>query len=225
MSSIITAENLSFSYREHIVLNNLQLNVESGEYVSILGDNGSGKSTLIKLLLGELKADSGNITLFGESVESFSHWEHIGYLEQNAGNEVAGFPANVLEIVTANLYKEIGKFRLPNKAHKQKAKDALSKVEMLDYAYKQPSELSGGQLQRVMLARALVAEPKLIILDEPTNAMDSQSTKSLYEKLRELNSKGISLLIITHDISAAQEYSDCVLYLKDGKLVKEAHNV
>lgn len=223
MRKIVDVENLTFRYGNNPILENLDFTIFSGDFVSLIGDNGTGKSTLLKLLLGELYPNTGEIRLFDTNIQDFKEWSKIGYVPQNglAGN--AGFPATVEEIVMANLFSQIGIFRLPNKKHKELVASTLKLVGMEEFSKRMISQLSGGQLQRVLLARALVNSPTLMILDEPTTGVDSRNVSSFYELLASLNKKeNITILMVSHDIARASGYVSRTLCIEEGSLVEVA---
>ena len=213
MTKLIEVHGLGFSYQATRVLENIQFAVNPGEFIALIGANGTGKSTLLRLLLGELPPQQGSIKLFGEDIRSFRNWWRLGYLPQDSVALAAGFPANVLEVVAMSLYRKIGLFRLPGKKARQRALEALEKVGMQDYATRLISELSGGQIQRVMLARALAAGSELLLLDEPSNGMDADAVGQLYELLVELSRQGPAILMVTHDLVRAGHYVDRTLCL------------
>jgi len=204
---VLEVKNVSFSYGKQMVLEDINMQVRKGSFLGLVGPNGSGKSTFMKLLLGLLKADKGNIELFGRPVQSFRDWSRIGFVSQKANSFNSGFPATVFEVVAMGLYGKIGLFRFLKKEHKKKIKEAIGQVGMEQYMHKNIGRLSGGQQQRVFIARALVSEPELLILDEPTVGVDADSVRNFYDMLKELNDKkNITLILVTHDIGAMSEY-------------------
>lgn len=203
MSNIIEISNLTYKYEGTIALEQINLNIPMGAFLGIVGPNGSGKSTLLKNLLGLLSPQEGSIKIFGEDSKKFKEWDKIGYVSQKANSFNSGFPATVLEVVTSGLTPKIGLFRFVKKEHKEKALEVLREVGMDSYADRNIGELSGGQQQRVFIARTLIANPKLIILDEPTVGIDAKNVESFYRMLENLNKNlGISLIMVSHDISA-----------------------
>ncbi|KMK75978.1 metal ABC transporter ATP-binding protein [Alkalihalobacillus pseudalcaliphilus] len=203
----IEVDGLTFRYGHQNVLENISIKVEKGSFLGLVGPNGSGKSTLIKLVLGLLKTDVGTIRLFGKDLVKFHEWDKIGFVSQKANSFNSGFPATVFEVVSMGLFGKIGLFRFFNKKHKEKVIEAIKSVGMEDYMYKNIGQLSGGQQQRVFIARALVSEPELLILDEPTVGVDTQSVQQFYSMLKKLNKvKEITLLLVTHDIGAMTDY-------------------
>lgn len=220
MNNVATARNLSFKYNGEPVLNSVSFAVEKGDFVAVIGSNGTGKSTLLRLLLGELAPSGGEISLFGQDSLRFKDWPKIGYVPQNNPAAGGGFPATAEEIVRSSLYAKVGLFRPVQKAHREKALEALSLVGMRGCAGRMISELSGGQLQRVMVARALAAGCELMLLDEPSTGIDSESTDKLYELLRGFNKGGMTILMVTHDMARATEYVSRTLCLEDGTMVE-----
>lgn len=208
MDKILEVKDVCFHYQNNVdVLHNINLTVNKGDFVGIFGENGAGKSTFIKVLLGQLKPCQGEVNWLNKSLKQFSDWNIFGYVPQRTIMSNDKFPATVDEVVMANLYKSIGLFKFPNKHHKEKVKKALEMTKMDKYSRRQIGRLSGGQMQRVYIARALVNEPEILILDEPTSGIDKSNKENLFELLKELNEKrNITILMITHDIEQASEY-------------------
>ncbi len=205
---IIEIDHVSFKYDAEWIVQDVDLSIEKGQFLGLVGPNGSGKSTLIKLMLGLVKPDQGNIRLFGQELRHFNQWQEVGFVSQKANSFNSGFPATVLEVVKTGLVSRIGAFRFFNRKHKEKAMNALEIVEMEDYAESSIGELSGGQQQRVFIARALVSDPSLLILDEPTVGVDAKHVANFYDLLAKLNrEQGISLLMVTHDIGTITEHA------------------
>ncbi|MCF6137937.1 metal ABC transporter ATP-binding protein [Pseudalkalibacillus berkeleyi] len=200
-SSVVSIKDVSFSYQDRNVLEHINLEVPEGSFLALLGPNGSGKSTLIKILLGLNPLQTGQVELFGVNLRKFKAWNKIGYVSQKANSFNTGFPATVFEVVSMGLFGKIGMFNFMNKAHKKRVREALKTVGLEEYAKQNIGELSGGQQQRAFIARALVSDPKLLILDEPTVGVDASSVEDFYELLKRLNQQyGITLLLVTHDM-------------------------
>lgn len=206
MEAVVDVRALCFSFADAPLLTDINFRVERGDFLAVTGANGAGKSTLLRLLLGELAPASGGILLFGEDAQHFKRWRRIGYVPQNGAAFAQGFPANALEIVCANLYGEIGPLRFPGKHHRQKAANALRAVGMEERARSLIGELSGGQLQRVLLARALVAQPELLLLDEPSTGVDDETVRLLYTLLAARCRDGMTAVMVTHDYPRAHAY-------------------
>jgi len=207
MESIIQLENIYFSYANSEAIKNVSFIIKRGDFVGLIGPNGSGKSTLLKIILGILKPQKGSVTLFQEDLKKFNDWSKIGYVPQKATNIEKNFPATVYEIVSMGLLP-IQKFpKVITKHEDHKIKGALSFVKMEEFADKRITELSGGQQQRVLIAKALVTVPEILILDEPTTGVDKENQKSFYELLGKLNKKGMTILLVTHDIGRITQYA------------------
>ncbi len=220
MEKAIEVKNLAFAYGQTPVFDHLDFSVEKGAFTALIGANGSGKSTLMKLLLGELRATEGSIVLFGEDIKDFELWKRIGYVSQEGLSRKVDFPASVMEVVLSSLYSEIGLFHLPGKREKELALKALDAVGLREYSRRLISELSGGQRQRVLIARALVSKPMLLILDEPSTGMDSDSLSSFYELLYNLNkSEGLTILMVSHDLDRISSYVSDIYCLDYGSVV------
>jgi len=217
---IIEVKGLRFGYHGVPVLREVGFSIAPGEFVGIIGSNGAGKSTLLKLILGELAPHGGGVSLFGEPQGTFRDWPKIGYVPQNSAAMASGFPANVAEVVSANLYAQVGPLRPMGKRHREKALQALDAVGMRPFAGRMIGALSGGQLQRVMLARALVSEPRLLLLDEPSTGVDAAAARDLYELLRALSGQGITVVMVTHDLARSVEYLQRALCLEQGTVVE-----
>jgi len=203
----IKIENMSFGYEDGTVLLDVNMDIEKGDFVGIIGSNGTGKSTLIKLILGLLPLKEGRI---------ITDYENIGYVPQTGLAVKADFPATVRETVMLNLYKEIGLFKRANKKHFQLVEKALETVGMLECADKQIGKLSGVQQQRVMIAKALVATPEILILDEPATGIDSESERMLYDILNKLNSEDdLTVIMVTHAIDSVEVFMNKVYEIKN----------
>ncbi len=198
---LIELQNVSFQYEHTKVLHNISFSVSEGDFLAILGPNGSGKSTLLKLLLGIVKPLSGEIKLFGESINSFHNREWVGYVSQKSNAFNSAFPATVEEVVKSGLTKKLGLFRRIPKNANRLVRNALESVGMENYMSRNIGQLSGGQQQRVFIARALIAEPKLLILDEPTVGIDHENVQSFYDMLATLNKEQQkTIILVTHDV-------------------------
>jgi zinc transport system ATP-binding protein len=206
MQSIIDIQHLFYRYEKDTVLEDINMSIPDGSFLAIVGPNGSGKSTLLKLILGLLKPQKGDITLFGQEISKFKDWQKIGYVSQKANSFNTGFPATVFEVVASGLTKKLGLFTFFKKEHSMKVFEALEAVGMREFSNRNIGELSGGQQQRVFIARALVSEPKLLILDEPTVGVDAENVNSFYQMLGDLNrNRAITLLLVTHDIGTISD--------------------
>lgn len=211
---VIEIKNVSFQYDREIVLDHIHLSVSRGSFLGIVGPNGSGKSTLMKLILGLLRPDEGEILLFQEQQSKFKHWERIGFVSQKANSFNTGFPATVFEVVASGLTGKIGLFRFLRPKHKREIIQAIEQVGMIEFINRKIGELSGGQQQRVFIARAIVSRPEILILDEPTVGVDAKNVQSFYKILQSLKEQlGITLVMVSHDIDAILSEADHVVYL------------
>ena len=197
----IEIKNLTFGYNKIPVIKSCDFSLEMGDLALILGGNGSGKSTLIKLMLGELKKDTGSIKILGKNIEDYKSYKDIGYVPQiNIVNKIS-FPITCLELVSLNLYEDFGFIKIPKKSHYQKAKDILIKMGMEDYINTPVNELSGGLAQRAMIAKAMINNPQILILDEPTAGVDKESKANFFETIDILSEKfSITIVMVTHEL-------------------------
>lgn len=201
--NIIEVENVSFSYNGHDVLKDINLNVHCGDYLGLVGGNGSGKTTLIKLILGLLRPSSGTVKIFGIKNEDFKEWSKIGYVPQKATSFDVNFPATVWEVVAMGRYGRRGLFHRITDQDKKKVQIALENVEMWDYRDCLVGDLSGGQEQRVFIARALATEPEILFLDEPTVGVEQQIKDEFYALMKRLNEDmRLTIVLVTHDIES-----------------------
>ena len=217
--TILETENLSFRYNTVEVLRKISFDVHKGNYIGMVGPNGSGKTTLMKIVLGLLQPTQGRVSLFGLDQKRFGDWFRIGYLPQTITLSNPHFPATVREIVASGLFA--GK-RFPkrmNRSDETLIDEALSLMDVLYLKTALVGELSGGQQQRVFAARAIVSKPELLILDEPTAALDPEIRDHFFSTLDNLNrDQDVTIVLITHDIATIGKYASKLLYL-DKKLV------
>lgn len=210
MNSSIEIKDLSFNYGEIKVLENINLSIPYNSFVSIVGPNGAGKSTLMKILLGLIEYESGSISIFGKTPGQVDP-ALIGYVPQIKTMD-RKFPALAIELVTSGLTR-----RWPwsvKGSEREKAIEALSMVKAENLSERTLSDLSGGELQRVCLARSIVRSPKLVVLDEPATGIDAIGEADLYNLLEAYQEKAkATILMITHDWHVAHHHSDYVLLL------------
>lgn len=210
--SLIEIKNLSLGYDNKKVLNNLNFNIEENDFLCIVGPNGAGKSTLIKGILGLLKPLEGKVK-YNNLKQNF-----IGYMPQEVKID-PNFPASVYEIVLSGTLNKLGLKPFYSKKEKQKANNALKTLKIEKLKDKSFTELSGGQRQKVLLARSLCASTKLLILDEPSNNLDSKSKKELYKIIIDLNKKqNMTVIMITHDLDHNNLIGNKILSLREDKI-------
>lgn len=216
---MIQISNLHQSYGSHSVLRGINLVVKEKEVVCIIGPSGSGKSTLIRTINRLEKFDSGEIIVDGIRLEEGAPLEKIraevGMVFQNFNL----FPhLTVLENIT--LAPRLVR-KTPEREAIQKAKTLLEQVGIPEKAHSYPSQLSGGQQQRVAIARALAMEPKIMLFDEPTSALDPEMTGEVLQVIRDLAHRGMTLLIVTHEMGFAREVADRILFFDQGQIIEE----
>lgn len=217
--TVLRAVHLSAGYGAVPAIEAVDLAVAAGDYVGIVGPNGSGKTTLLRALLGLLPAQTGEIELWGVPLADFRDWRRIGYLPQTAQLPFRRFPADVREVVASG---RLAHLRFPKRlgpADRAAVDRALDLLELGPLARRMIGELSGGQFQRVCLARALASEPELLILDEPTSALDPAFREEFYALLARLNrERNTTILLVTHDSATVGAYASRLLYV-DQKVV------
>lgn len=211
---VVETKKLCCAYNDGVVLQDISFAVRQGDYLGIVGPNGSGKSTLVQALLGLKELTSGFATLFGQENRAFNQWGRVGYLPQSLRLFNPSFPITVAETVSLGLLS-LKPFprRLSKKDH-DIVEATLENLGISSIAAKLIGELSGGQQQRVLLARALVNDPELLILDEPTAALDPETRNRFYHLISEINQlQGVTVLLITHDTGVIGQYASQMLYL------------
>lgn len=192
---------LSFTYGCHPVLKDVSLTIMAGEAVGITGPNGSGKTTLLKLMLGHLQPQSGHIRVFGDDVCGARWRRRVSYVPQKATYFNQGFPATVTEVVLSGRTGRRGLFRGFDPGDYRAVENALKTMEIYPLKNNPVSSLSGGQQQRAFIARALAAEPDLLVMDEPTVGVDQATSHKLYSILKKINrDKNLTLVIVSHDM-------------------------
>ena len=199
----IEIKNLTVAYGENIALENFNLDVEEGSLMALVGPNGAGKSTLIKTILKFLKQITGEIKINGKN---------LAYVPQR--NSVDwDFPTTLFDVVEMGCYGRVGLFKRVSKEEKKKVLKAIEQVGMLDFKDRQISELSGGQQQRAFIARALVQEADIYLMDEPFQGVDSTTERSIVDILKKLKLEGKTLLVVHHDLQTVPNYFESVTFI------------
>lgn len=217
--NILEINHLSFTYDKNPILENINLNIKEGDFTTISGANGSGKSTLIKLILGQVKMDRGSIKLFETPIEQFIDFEKIGYVPQVREASDLSFPITSREYVVLNLYKSFNRFNRPTKDNWLMVDSVLKALKIEDLKDRPINKLSGGQAQRVMIARALVNDPEFLILDEPTVGIDKNSKEDLISLLSHINTNhNKTIMMISHELDFNKRLEAKNIELKDGVL-------
>ena len=202
---ILKIENLSKSFGNHEVLKNVNLAMDKGEIIAVIGSSGSGKSTMLRCINGLVKPTSGII----------EHEGRVGMVFQHSNL----FPhMTCLQNIT---YAQIKVLKRSKAEAKSKADKLLSLVGLLDQANKYPSQISGGQKQRIAIARALAMDPEIMLFDEATSALDPEITGEVLTVMKKLAEKHMSMLVVTHEMGFAREVSDRVLFMSEGKILEE----
>jgi zinc transport system ATP-binding protein len=215
----LKASGLSCSYNGMEVLTDISFSVASGDYLGIVGPNGSGKSTLVRALLGLLELDAGRTELFGVPVAEFADWARIGYLPQRIRFFNPNFPGTVEEIIRLGLLAGGARLSSSSAGQNMAIDAALELLGIVPLKKRLIGGLSGGQQQRVLLARAMVNRPELLILDEPTTALDPETREQFYALLERINrSEGTTVLLVTHDTWSIGKYANRFLYV-DKKII------
>lgn len=205
----IEIKNLTVAYGENIALEDLNLNVEVGSLMALVGPNGAGKSTLIKTILKFLKQITGEIKINAKT---------LAYVPQR--NSVDwDFPTTLFDVVEMGCYGRVGLFKRVNKEEKQKVLKAIEQVGMLEFKDRQISELSGGQQQRAFIARALVQEADIYLMDEPFQGVDSTTEKSIVEILKQLKAEGKTIIVVHHDLQTVPAYFESVALINKAVIV------
>ena len=205
--ALITVKDLSLGYEKTVVASGINFTVNEGDYFCIVGENGSGKTTLMKTLLG-LKAPISGQIIRGDGLER----NEIGYLPQQTEVQ-KDFPASVKEIVLSGCQGRCGRRPFYSMAEKALAAQQMERMGITPLASRCYSELSGGQQQRVLLARALCATRKVLLLDEPVSGLDPEATEHMYELIKQLNDEGVTMIMISHDITSVKKYASRILIL------------
>lgn len=208
MKTLIEVNHLQLGYDAQVIIDDLSFDVEKGDFLTILGENGAGKSTLVKGLLGLIKPMGGEILYHMNKRE-------IGYMPQETKVD-RNFPASVFEIVLSGTLNRIGYRPFFKSKEKKLAEESLKTLQIESLKDRSFGELSGGQRQKVLLARALCATRECLVLDEPSNNLDYDSKEEFYSVLRTLNEKGLTIIMITHDLASHEVIGNKILHLNRG---------
>ena len=195
-ANIIEIQNLNFSYNGQRVLQDVNLSLKPGDFMAMIGPNGGGKTTLLKLMLGLLSAQSGTIRILGKTPQAASH--RVGYVPQDIHIN-KNFPVSALDVVLMGKLKPGKGWSRHSRQDRIAAVQTLEQVDMAKFRDRRIDEFSGGQIQRVLVARALVTEPELLFLDEPTASIDTRGQNEFYALLKELNAN-ITIIVVSHDL-------------------------
>jgi len=218
-NNIISLEGVDIRQMNHQVFSNITLKIKNGEFLYLIGETGSGKSSLLKVLYGELKVDAGNITVADTDLTKIKHKE-IPTLRRKLGIVFQDFQLLTDRNVFDNLEFVLKATGWKNKAEiKARIDEVLDSVHLSGVTDKMPYELSGGEQQRAAIARALLNHPGLILADEPTGNLDPEKSEKIIELLKEINAKGTTILIATHDYSIIKKYSARTIKCVENKVI------
>lgn len=216
---MIKVENVSFSYGKNRILNDISFHVDKGEYICILGANGCGKTTLLKTMLGFLKPEQGTVFLYGENIHRMDEREmakKIAYIPQSHNPP---FPFTVMDVVLMGRTPHLSRTCRPTEKDVSIARESMSRLGVLKYARKRYTELSGGQRQMVIIARALTQQPDILIMDEPTASLDFGNQYTVLAHMLSLARDGMSILMVTHNPDHALYCADRIIAMRDGKII------
>ena len=217
--SIMKIENLNFSYGDSPVLIDVNCEIERGKFISLIGPNGSGKSTMIRLICGILEKDQGNITYKGQNIDDISirhRAKEITVIHQREKNE---FPFSCIDTVIMGLHPHRNRFEPVTEDQLCLVKDVMIKTNTLQFASKLTTEIRGGELLRVILARALVQQQKFLLMDEAMSDMDVNAKIILTKMIKEMvDEKGLTVLAVNHDLNLAYRFSDEIIAINEGEI-------
>ncbi|WP_229700919.1 metal ABC transporter ATP-binding protein [Streptomyces camponoticapitis] len=202
------------------VLRGIDLSLRRGEVVALLGANGSGKSTAVRSVIGQVPLTGGEVTLFGTPLRRFRDWSRVGYVPQRT-TAASGVPATVREVVASGRLSRTGLLRWPTRADRAAVQRVIELVGLADRAKDAVGALSGGQHQRVLIARALAAEPELLIMDEPMAGVDLASQEILAATLREQVTAGTTVLLVLHELGPLEPLIDRAVVLREGRVMHD----
>lgn len=219
---MLEIKNLNFAYRNANVLNDVNISISGGEFVGIIGPNGAGKSTLLKLTLGLLNIDSDCIYLNNNILSEYPKKEIGKFMAYVPQETEFSFSFKVKEIVRMGRYPHSKGIVFFSDNDEKIVNESMEKLDITQFAHRNFNELSGGEKQRVVIASALVQEPKILLLDEPTSALDLHHQIYIYKILKEYqNEKKLTCIVVTHDINLAAQYCERIVLMHNGKIVKD----
>ncbi len=216
-SVVVQLRGVSVGYRERVVVRDVDLVVRDGEVLAVLGANGSGKTTLVRGLLGLADVLAGDVELLGRSHRGRRERARVGYVPQR--HTVSGaIPSTVREVVSSGRLPRLGLFGRPRERDRAIVRGAIAAVQLADDAETDVSQLSGGQQRRVLIARALAAEPDVLIMDEPTAGVDRASQLALVDTIRALAARGVPMIVVTHEIAPLADVLTRAVVVEDGRI-------
>ncbi|WP_310963022.1 metal ABC transporter ATP-binding protein [Nocardioides terrisoli] len=217
MNDVITVSDAAVSLSSRPILRHIDLAVQAGEVVALLGANGSGKSTLVKTVVGLHPTTSGEVQLFGVPLRSFTDWQRIGYVPQRS-TIAQGVPASVWEVVASGRLARRRPFWPLGRQDREAITTAIAQVGLGDRTHHQVSTLSGGQQQRVLIARTLAGHPGLLVLDEPNAGVDLASQAEIARTLGQRAQDGATILVVLHELGPFAPLVDRTVVMRDGRI-------
>jgi iron complex transport system ATP-binding protein len=215
----VEVNNLSFSYGPKTILSNLSVRVDTGDFFGIIGPNGAGKTTLLKLIAGLLKVTQGDVKIFNESINVIKMDKRARWMSYVPQENYFYFDFSVIDVVLFGRHPYLKEMERPKKSDIDKAIEALKFTDALMLKDRNIMELSSGERQRVVLARALASEPKILLLDEPTSYLDITHQIDITRILKKMNRDGITIVLLSHDINLTSMVCTRLLLLSEGKMV------
>lgn len=209
---MIKIQELSYKIQNKTILENITLEIKQGEFAAILGPNGAGKTTLLKIIIGLIRDYRGTVFIEGRPNRQWLKENTIGYLPQGENYE-ADFPATAMDITLMGFAGEKGLFRSFSSSDRKRARDYLNQVGLSGKEEQYISSLSGGEFQRVLLARALMSESDVLFLDEPEASLDTESVKGFFHLLHDLNQQGKTVIVISHDLHILTQHTSFLICL------------
>ncbi|MGO3601264.1 MAG: metal ABC transporter ATP-binding protein [Enterococcus faecalis] len=210
---MLIVQNLTVGYDDKMVFKDLSVHFKEGKITGIIGPNGAGKSTLIKAILGLIQPKSGSSTFDGHPMASVK--KKVAYVEQRKDVDLS-FPINVYDLILTGSYGKLGLFKTPGKAERTACKAALEQVKMTEFANRQIGNLSGGQLQRVFVARAILQQANIVVLDEPFVGIDIDSERAIMTILKQWRDEQKTIIVIHHDLNKVYDYFDELVIMNHG---------
>lgn len=219
MEKIISINNLHFKYNKKNILNDIDVDIYKGTFLSIIGPNGSGKTTFLKNIVNILSPSKGSIDIYNKNIKTFKYKELAKKLAVVHQNTNISFNFSVKDIVMMGRFPYLNRFQSESKADYDIVEKAMKDTGIYELKDRKAENISGGEMQRVMIARALVQEPEILILDEPTSSLDLKYQVGILDICKRLNKgKNLTVVCILHDINLASRYSDSIILLKNGEI-------
>lgn len=218
--SFLSAQNLEVQFHDRIAIDDVTFEVNAGEFLAVLGANGSGKSTLLRACLGIIKPTAGEVSLFDTPHAEFRDWKRIGYVPQKFHFD-SGVPATVREVVMSGRLAHRKLFNKASKVDRAAVEEAIGLVDLSERSSDPIAQLSGGQHQRALIARALATKPDLLILDESTAGVDDSQLIRLREVFSKLTDSGTAIVLITHELGIFEQLTKRALIIEQGRVIHD----